>query len=61
MVESSEEIRGGAFYEDEEIVEAYLDHRHCEAISPNLVMEEPAFFGVPGDLTGRRVLDLWVW
>lgn len=50
--------RGGAFYDDPEVLERYLAHRHRAVYSPNLVMEEPAFLRAAGDLAGARILDL---
>lgn len=50
--------RGGEFYEDDDVREAYLRHRHDGAHSPNIVMEEPAFLDALGIVAGARVLDL---
>lgn len=52
------EVRGGAFYDDPNLLDAYLEHRHASVSSPNLVMEDPAFMAEVGDLAGQRVLDL---
>ncbi len=49
---------GPDFYENADLVDAYLAHRHRSVTSPNLVMEEPAVVASVGDLRGRRVLDL---
>ncbi len=49
---------GGGFYDDEEVLRAYLDHRHAGTASPNTVMEEPAFLDELGSVGGARVLDL---
>lgn len=49
--------RGGTFY-DPDLVEAYLRHRNRPILSPNLVMEEPAFLAELGDIRDLRVLDL---
>ena len=46
------------FYDDADLVDAYLSHRNAPVRSPNLVMEEPALLAEVGDLSGRRVLDL---
>lgn len=50
--------RGGAFYDDPQVLDEYLTHRHAAVRSPNLVMEEPAFLTLAGDLAGQRILDL---
>ncbi len=48
----------GSFYDDPASVDAYLAHRHAAVTSPNLVMEEPAFTEVVGDLAGLTIIDL---
>ncbi|MEU6719418.1 class I SAM-dependent methyltransferase [Nonomuraea sp. NPDC046802] len=50
--------RGGSFYDEPQIVDRYLDHRHSRTSSPNYVMEEPALLSELGTVTGLRVLDL---
>ncbi len=54
---SSDQHRGAEFYETEARRTAYLRHRH-DPLSPNSVMEEPAFHDAIGELEGRSVLDL---
>jgi predicted TPR repeat methyltransferase len=58
MADTPQGDRGGASYDNDEVLEAYLAHRHSDVSSPNVVMEEPAFLGELGDVSGRRVLDL---
>src|SRR5580692_5723274 len=53
----SGEQRGGAFYEDPELFERYLQHR-AWSLSPNAVMEGPALLEELGPVSGLRVLDL---
>src|SRR5215210_555456 len=50
--------RGASFYDDAQAFDRYLRHRHAGAASPNVVMEEPAFLEIMGDVSGQRVLDL---
>ena len=47
-----------SFYDDEPSLDAYLEHRHADVSSPNLVMEDPAFQTEVGDLSGLDILDL---
>lgn len=49
--------RGGAFYDDSELFEAYQQHR-AWSLNPNLVMERPALLEELGTMSGMRVLDL---
>ena len=49
--------RGGDVYDDD-VIAAYLSHRHAGTSSPNTVMEEPAFLDELGTVRGARVLDL---
>ncbi|MEM7092391.1 MAG: class I SAM-dependent methyltransferase [Actinomycetota bacterium] len=49
---------GSSFYDDDEAVADYLAHRHSPGLSPNLVMEEPAFVAAVGSLDGLDVIDL---
>lgn len=53
-----EGIRGNGFYEDPELLDAYLSHRRAAVTSPSLVMEDPAFRSEAGDLAGLHILDL---
>lgn len=47
-----------SFYDNDEALEAYLAHRHADVISPNLVMENPAFLQALGDVQGLDIVDL---
>lgn len=47
-----------SYYDDETLLRDYLAHRHAPVTSPNLVMEEPAFFAEVGSLADLRILDL---
>lgn len=52
------EQRGSHFYDDLGVRELYLTHRHSGQLSPNVVMEEPAFLEAVGSIRGLRVVDL---
>ncbi|HXB64771.1 MAG TPA: methyltransferase domain-containing protein [Solirubrobacteraceae bacterium] len=49
--------RGSTFYDDPECFDRYQRHR-AWSLSPNAVMEGPAFFEELGPVAGLRVLDL---
>lgn len=55
---TTDEHRGGEFYDDDRNRRAYLAHRHSGVHSPNTVMEEPALLDALGSLDRCRVLDL---
>ena len=52
------ECMGAGFYDDTAAVQRYLQHRHGGVASPNLMMEEPAFWKALGQVDGLRVADL---
>lgn len=56
--EGARSSRGATFYDDPDALERYLHHRGRGPLSPNHVMEEPAFFDELGSVEGMRVLDL---
>ncbi len=47
-----------SFYDVPGVYDRYTAHRKDNRLSPNYVMEEPAFLNEVGDPTGLRVLDL---
>jgi SAM-dependent methyltransferase len=53
----ADDRRGSAFYDDLESFERYQRHREW-SLSPNAVMEGPAFWEELGPVAGLRVLDL---
>lgn len=52
------DVRGSRFYDDPGVRGLYLSHRHSGQLSPNVVMEEPAFLHAVGPIPGARVADL---
>jgi ubiquinone/menaquinone biosynthesis C-methylase UbiE len=58
VVSDADGTRGGAFYDNPDVLERYLAHRHSGLSSPNEVMEGPAFRKALGSVAGALVVDL---
>lgn len=51
-------VAGRSFYDDQRVFERYRRHRESGRLSPNYVMEEPAFLAELGSVEDMRVVDL---